>query len=281
MHSAISREEASRLRGLGVPVLMGTATALSAMRNLITWQQHRDAPHDAAPPAPGKAVLEEARAIVAAHTGGEALPLPQALRLLELFDIPSAASAFTSSEAETVTAAERLGFPIVLKTAAPEILHKTEAGGVAVGLGDRDAVAASYRRIAAACGPLVQVQAQAPAGAEVLLGMTNDPQFGPMVTVALGGIFTEILADAVTFLPPISAPTARDHLLRLKGQKLLQGYRGQPAADLNALTVVVERFSVLCASIGALFSAIDVNPVIAGPAGALAVDALFLPLHNP
>jgi hypothetical protein len=102
-----------------------------------------------------------------------------------------------------------------------------------------------------------------------------------MVTVALGGIFTEILADAVTFQPPIDAATARTLLQRLKGQKLLHGYRERPAADLDALTTTIERFSVLCATIGKFFSAIDLNPVIAGPDGALAVDALFLPLRNP
>jgi hypothetical protein len=145
---------------------------------------------------------------------------------------------------------------------------------------DRAAVAVAYARMAEACGPLVQVQAQVAPGTEVLFGMTNDPQFGPMVTVGLGGIFTEIFADAVTFQPPVGARMARSYLERLKGYKLLQGYRGRPKADLEALANVIERFSVLCGTIGSLFSAIDLNPVIAGPSGALAVDALFLPLRN-
>jgi acetate---CoA ligase (ADP-forming) len=283
LHSAISRDEATRLRALGVPVLMGTASALIAMRNLIAWQHHRDAPSATTPVAPPQATIDAAIALIQSHTACDALPLPlpQALRLLELYGIETSPSVFTDTAAATIAAADRLGFPIVLKTAAPDILHKTEAGGVALNLPDRTAVADAYANIAAACGPLVQVQAQAPDGAEVLLGMTNDPQFGPMVTIALGGIFTEILADAVTFAPPITAATARAYLQRLKGQKLLHGYRGRPAADLDALTVAIERFSVLCATVGALFSAIDLNPVIAAPSGALAVDALFLPLRNP
>ena len=277
IHSAVSREEATRLRALGVPVLMGTATALVAMRHLIVWQHRRDTPRAEPTALPTQQVLNEARAIVArTHGASGVLPLAESLRLLELFGIPASPSAFTADLAATVAAAEQLGFPVVLKTAAPDILHKTDAGGVVLGLRDRAAVADAYARIAAACGKLVQVQAQAPAGTEVLLGMINDAQFGPMMTVGLGGVLTEILADVVTFQPPVSAAAACGYLRCLRGYPLLQGYRGRPKADLDALAHVIERFSVLCATIGPLFAAIDLNPVIAAPSGALAVDALFL-----
>lgn len=280
MHSSVSREEATRLRALGVPVLMGTATALTAMRHLIDWQQRRNEPRVAPPAFPAQPVLDAARAQVQEHASKDALPLPQALRLLELFSIPTSPSALAADAAATVAAAERLGFPVVLKTAAPDILHKTDAGAVALGLRDGAAVAEAYARIAAACGKLVQVQAEAPAGTEVLLGMTNDAQFGPMVTIALGGVLTEILADTVTFQPPVSVAAARGYVERLRGYRLLRGYRGRPTADLDALARAIEQFSVLCATIGRLFAAIDLNPVIASPSGALAVDALFLPLPN-
>jgi acyl-CoA synthetase (NDP forming) len=281
IHSAVSRQEATRLRALGVPVLMGTATALSAMRHLIEWQRKRNGPHVEPPALPAQQVLDEARAIVQTRGVGDALPLAESLHLLELFGIASSPSAFTADVAATMDAAERIGFPVVLKTAAPDILHKTDAGGVALGLRDRAAVADAYSRIAATCGKLVQVQAQAATGTEVLLGMTNDPQFGPMVTVGLGGVFTELLADAITFLPPVGAAAARSLVERLRGYRLLQGFRGRPQADIGALAAAIERFSLLCTTIGPLFSAIDINPVIVGPSGALAVDALFLPLRNP
>jgi acyl-CoA synthetase (NDP forming) len=280
LHSAVSREEATRLRALGVPVLMGTTTALMAMRHLIDWQRGRDAPRGEPPALPTQQVLDEARALVRTHAASDALPLAESLRLLELFGIAASPSAVTADVAATVDAAERIGFPVVLKTAAPDILHKTDAGGVALDLRDRAAVADAYTRIAASCGKLVQVQAQVAAGTEVLLGMTNDPQFGPMVTVGLGGVLTEILADTVTFQPPVSAAAARGYLERLRGYPLLRGYRGRPMADLDVLALAIERFSVLCATIGRLFAAIDLNPVIAAPSGALAVDALFLPLRN-
>ena len=261
-------------------VYPGTATALTAMRNLIDWQHRRTMPPETRPSLPSAAALDEARFLAKASNGTGAISVQNALRILDLFGIHSAPSAFTDTADETVDAARRLGFPVVLKTAAPEILHKTEAGGVEIGLGNTDEVALSYRRIVAACGPQVQVQTQAAPGTEVLLGMTNDLQFGPMVTVGLGGIFTEILGDVVTFQPPIGAHGARRYLERLRGYKLLQGYRGRPKADLGALAAAIERFSVLCASVGPLFSAIDLNPVIAGPSGALAVDALFIPIRN-
>ena len=117
-------------------------------------------------------------------------------------------------------------------------------------------------------------------GTEVLLGMTNDAQFGPMMTVGLGGVHAEIIADAVTLQPPVGADAARGYFERLRGFRLLQVYRGRRAADLGTVCLVIERFSVLCASIGSLFSAIDLNPVISGRSGALAVDALFLPLGD-
>lgn len=281
LHSSVSREEAARLRALDVPVLMGTVTALTAIRNLIDWQRRREAAPARVPDPPAHGVLEKAHALAKATGAGKAMALPEALRLLELFGIPVAQSEFVTTVDAAVDVAGQLGFPVVLKTATPEILHKTEAGGVAVDLSSRAAVADAYRRIATACGPRIQVQAQAAPGAEVLLGMINDPQFGPMMTVGLGGIFTEILADIVTFQPPVGVEMARGYLERLRGYKLLRGYRGRPRSDLDALAAVIERFSLLCSTVGRLFSAIDLNPVIAGPSGALAVDALFLPIRSP
>ena len=287
IHSSVSREEAARLRALGVPVLMGTATALAAMRHLVEWQRRRLAPPMVQPSLLPQSALDAACSLARAEIGrlpaepGAALSQQAAVLLLEMFGIPSAAGCFTTDAPGTLAAAEQLGMPVVLKTANPAILHKTEAGGVAVGLADAAAVADAYARIAAACGPLVQVQAQAAPGIELLLGMTNDPQFGPMVTVGLGGIFTELLADAVTFTPPGDDASVRGRLQLLQGYKLLCGYRGRPAADLNALVDVILRFGMLCATIGPLFEAIDLNPVIAGPGGAMAVDALFIAASRP
>jgi len=112
--------------------------------------------------------------------------------------------------------------------------------------------------------------------------MTTDPTFGPMVTIALGGIFTEVLQDAITVEPPVTAVAAGDLLTRLKGYRVLRGYRGRPKADVDALALTIERFSHLCTNLADGLDAVDVNPIIAGETGCIAVDALFLrkPQHR-
>src|SRR5215213_415433 len=276
LHSTISREEASRLRALGIPVLMGTATALLAMRHLGMWHSGRER-HGPEPAQPYLAVsnlqlLE--RAI--AEASGVALPAELGYRILEAFGIDVGKSLFVEDEAAAVEAAAELGFPVVLKTANSTILHKSESGGVILGLRDRAAIKAAYERIVLSCGPRVQVQAELSAGVELLLGMTTDPTFGPMVTIALGGIFTEVIQDAITVEPPVTAVAAGDLLTRLKGYRLLQGYRGRPKADVDALALTIERFSHLCTNLADGLDAVDVNPIIAGETGCIAVDALFL-----
>ena len=279
LHSTVSREEAARLRGLGIPVLMGTVTALAAMKHFSAWHQRRAEPARSASETPrALETSPAARAALAAISGkpGAAMPPAATNFLLEAFGVPTARSMFVASRAEATAAARRLGFPVALKTAAADILHKTDQGGVVLGLADADSVVKAYDTIAARCGPTVQVQAQAAPGVEIILGMTSEPPFGPMMTIGLGGILTEVLADAVTVEPPVTASEAREMLRRLKGYRLLEGYRGRPAADLASLAEAIERFSVLCAASRGKLAAIDINPVIAGPGGAVAVDALAI-----
>lgn len=278
IHSTVSREEAARLRALGIPVLMGTTTALQAMTHFLAWHAQRtDAARaaGACPPEVGAAAKSWR-----ARLEGQSRPLSpaDAERLLIDVGLPVAESAFVDTADKAAAAADRLGYPVVLKTAAPDLLHKTEAGGVKVGIADAPALRAAYGDIAARCGPLVQVQRMAGAGTEILLGMVNDPQFGPVATLGMGGIFAEVYKDTVPFVPPVSKAMAARLIDGLKGAAILKGARGRPRADIDRLAEVVVRFSWLCAEIGPLLSELDVNPVIAGPAGAVAVDALVVPL---
>jgi len=274
LHSTICRDEAARLRGLGIPVLMGTATALRAIGHFLDHQHRRSIPCEREPaPADATAVARWRQRLAAGP-----LSALEGLRLFADFGGPVVASLLAGSEVEAVAAAERIGFPVVLKTAAPEIAHKTDAGGVALDLAGPPAVTEAYRRIAARFGPAVELQARVPPGPELLLGMVNDLQFGPTVTVALGGVLVELFQDRATFLPPVTAEAALAHLRRLKGFPLLTGYRGATPVDLPALAAAIERFSVLAAAIGSLLAAFEINPLIAGPAGAVAVDALAVPL---
>jgi acetate---CoA ligase (ADP-forming) len=116
-----------------------------------------------------------------------------------------------------------------------------------------------------------------PAGTEILMGMTADPKFGPVVTVGIGGIFVEVMRDFVCALPPFGPAAAIRYLERLKGFPLLTGVRGRPKADLGKVAQAMSRFSVLTAMLGPELEAIEANPVVVGAGSALAVDALVLP----
>jgi acyl-CoA synthetase (NDP forming) len=275
MHSTICRDKAAELRGKGVPVLMGTESALIALDRFLAFHARRRAPAEGHSPAVDSAMTARWRQKLA--PGGEALSAADSLALLADFGVPIVASRVTASRDAAVDAAGALGFPVVLKTANPAILHKTEMGGVALNLADGATVARAYDRVAAACGPMVEIQAHAPEGVELLLGMTRDSQFGPIVTVAAGGVMVELLADAISLVPPFSAATALAALDRLKLRSLLNGFRGKPAADLARLAQAIERFGAMAAALGDCLSEFDANPVIAGPAGAIAVDGLAVP----
>jgi len=276
IHSTICRDKAAELRGLGIPVLMGTETALGALGHFLAWHETRRAePETRPPPAPADALARWRAKLSAASAPLSAV---DSLALLADFGVATVASRRVANAADAVAAAAALGLPVVMKTANPAILHKTEAGGVALGLGSEADVRTAYGRISAACGPSVEVQATAPDGVEILLGMVNDAQFGPVVTIGAGGVLVELLGDAVTVMPPIGVDRAAALLQRLKVSRLLTGYRGKPPADVRALAHAIERFSVMAASLGDLLAEFDANPLLAGPSGAVAVDALAVPL---
>ncbi len=170
-----------------------------------------------------------------------------------------------------------MGGPVALKTAEPSIRHKSDVGGVALGLDGDDAVAAAYDDMAERLGPRVLVSPMAPSGVELAFGMVNDPQFGPLVMVGAGGILVEVMSDAVFALPPFDTAEAHRLIDRLSIRKLLDGVRGKPAANIDAVAEALASFSVLAATLGDAIDEIDVNPIIAGPDGCRAVDALVVP----
>ena len=276
LHSSVDAGEAARLRALGIPVLMGTETGLSAINHLITWHARRGRTAAAPPDEPAATTIARWRERLA----GPALGSAEALQLIADFGVAVPACIEAGSRAEAVDAAGRLGYPVVMKTADPAIGHKTDAGGVVLGLASADALAIAYDAMATALGPAVLIQSQAPAGTELLVGMVNDVVFGPVMTVGLGGIFVEVLNDTVTFLPPVGVADATRYLERLKGFALLAGARGRPAADLDALSGAVARLSVLAAVLGDAIAELDVNPLIAHQHGVVAVDALIVPRNE-
>ena len=225
---------------------------------------------------------EATRSILAA-AGGK-LTEAGSKRVLAAYGIGVAPERAAASAEAAVAAARDTGFPVVLKIDSPQIPHKTEAGGVRLGLADEGAVRAAYGEIVAAARRYapsaeirgVLVQPMAPRGVEIIVGARVDPEVGPMVVVGSGGVLAELLADSAAALAPVSFAQARALLLRLRGMKLLEGYRGTPAADIGAVCEAIVRISEFAADFADLVAEIDVNPLLACPDGAVALDALIV-----
>ena len=165
----------------------------------------------------------------------------------------------------------------MLKTAEPEILHKSDAGGVILGVRGPAELAAAYRDLSARLGPRVLVCESVPPGTELSLGIARDADLGPLIVVGAGGVLVELLADRAVALPPVDEDQARRMIGRLRAGPLLAGVRGAPPADSDAVILAITGLSALAAELGGELEALDVNPLICGPAGAVAVDALAIP----
>jgi acyl-CoA synthetase (NDP forming) len=272
--SAVALEEAAYLRDLGIPVLEGTSSGLIALRALIA---HRDvrAREGAETPAP---VRDEVRARWRERLASDGeMSEVEGLALLADYGVPVVEARQVSSAEEAVAAAEVIGFPVVLKTAAPGVQHKSDVDGVRLGLATADAVRGAYDDVAGRLGPLAAVAAMAADGVEVALGIVRDPSFGPLVLVAAGGVLVELLHDRALAMPPLDLASARRLVDRLQMRPLLDGVRGTEAGDVDALAGAVSRLSLLAADLGDLLAGLDVNPVIVSASGCVAVDALVIP----
>ena len=259
------------MRDAGIPVLEGTDSALRALGHLLD-----DAAFRARPPIePGRQVDQAVRARWRDRLAiGVPLSELDGLALLAEYGLETPAARPASSAEGAVEHATQIGFPVVLKAAAPGITHKSDVDGVRVGLTDADAVQSAYEDVSARLGPEVTVAAMVPAGIEMALGMVADPTFGPLVLVGAGGVLVEVLHDRALALPPLDATAAHRIIDRLAVRPMLDGVRGAEPADVEALAEAIARLSVLATDLGDLIAALDVNPVILGPKGCVAVDAL-------
>jgi len=274
--SAVDRHDVAEVAGDGIPVLEGTATGLAAFRHLFAYRDHRALGPPPGPRSSPVSAAERERWRDRMRTG-QPFDESEALSLLSAYGIPCVPSRTAASAAEAAAAAAEVGWPAALKTAAPQVYHKSDAGGVALGLADAHALGEAYERIAGLLGPRVTVQPMAPTGVEVHLGIVRDEQFGPLVLVAAGGILVELLGDRRLALPPLDAARARSMLDGLRSRPLLDGLRGAPAADVDALVGALVAMSWLAHDLGDGIDGLDANPVICGPTGCVAVDALVLP----
>ncbi|MGZ5353983.1 MAG: acetate--CoA ligase family protein [Actinomycetota bacterium] len=269
----IDRDDVRRIHGAGAPVLEGTLTGLAAFRHLFAHRDHRALPPIAGASPVAAGVRERWRARLGS---GEPIDERDGLALLADYGVPGVPSEVAETLEEAVSAAERLGFPVAIKTAMPGIHHKTEAGGVKLGLSGWPAVSDAYRQLASSLGPRVVVAPMAPPGVEIHLGIVRDPQFGPLVLVAAGGVLVEVLRDRRMAMPPLDGVRARRLVDALETRPLLDGVRGAPAADVDALARAIVGLSWLAHDLGDDLEALDANPVICGADGCLAVDALVI-----
>jgi acyl-CoA synthetase (NDP forming) len=302
--SAVDPAEAATLRAAGVPVLEGTATGLAAFGHLFAYRDFLARTGDVADPSPplpgavdnaaprpwgsatlphrgtrrGSAALAAARERWRARLGeGRPLDELEGLALLDAWGIPVVAAEAAADLEGVLAAAGRVGWPVALKTAAPGVVHKSDVGGVRLGLDGPERLTAAYAELAGRLGPRVLVAAMAEPGLELALGVVADPQFGPLVMVAAGGVLVEVLADRRFALPPVDHGRALAMLDRLAVRPLLDGARGAPPVDREAVAGAVVRLSDLALDLGDRLAALDVNPLVAGPGGCLAVDALVVP----
>jgi acetate---CoA ligase (ADP-forming) len=280
---------------VGIPFLQGAENSLRAVASLIGYGEfQRSRAAVTAPADVSGANREQARAIVR-RAGGRPLVEREAKEILALYGIPVTREGLAATADEAVIAARAIGYPVVLKIESPEITHKTDAGGVLLSVADDRGARESFDRIVASArrynpaaeirGVLVQEMIGGESGQhELILGMTQDPTFGPAVVVGLGGIFVETLKDVALGIPPLSERDARAMLSRLRAAPILQGEgaRGQGAADLDAIVDIVGRFSQVCLDLRDLVSEIDVNPLIVFSRGngAKVVDCLIVPQRN-
>jgi acetate---CoA ligase (ADP-forming) len=217
---------------------------------------------------PGLAGIDGGAAKAVVEGAGEGWLAPaQARALLEAYGIPLVSERTAANADEAVAAAEGIGYPVVVKTAAAGA-HKTETGGVELDLGDADQVREAVARIG---GPVI-VQQFLQGGTELLAGAVQDAVFGPLVAFGAGGVFAELIGDATFRIAPLTDVDAEELVTGGKAGRLVAGFRGTPAADQAALEDLVHRLGRLAEDFPEV-SELDLNPVIAGPGGCVAVDA--------
>jgi acyl-CoA synthetase (NDP forming) len=275
---ATLEEEDFFRNNLGVPVFHfpGDAVrALSYSRNFA----RRQAPDDPAQDQPDFDGQELAKLLSTASSGF--LPMPLALSLLAAANIPAAGWQTAANAEQALKAASHIGFPVVLKLSAPSLVHKTEAGGVILNLEDLPGVAAAYQSLAELAVKHLPpgeaweavVMKQVAGGEEVLLGGRRDQAFGPLVACGAGGVLAEIMEDVALRVAPISPREARLQILETRMGRILEGVRGRPAADLEALSRALSALSHLMERFPQI-QEVDLNPVrvFPGDKGILALD---------
>lgn len=274
IHENMDAETRSTLIAAGVAPMQGIHEALNAISHARHWSQSKARIEASRPGQLLSAPMPDAIEMISEAEGKE---------LLRAAGIQVPEGALVKGEAASA-AADRLGYPVVLKMMGPKLAHKTEAGAVALGLGDGDAVRAAVTRMKAAVSRydsdavtddfLVERMVDPPV-AEMIVGIRRDPQFGLAMMIGSGGILVELLADAETLLLPATAQDIQDAIGRLKLAKLLSGFRGKPVVDIEALSGRLADLGDHVMANYSFIAEIEINPLFVYQDGVQAVDALI------
>jgi acyl-CoA synthetase (NDP forming) len=264
-----------------VPVFASPDKCFKALHALVTYHRFRRRRAIARAQAPRAGIdAGAARAFLAGKHG--TLDEVDARRLLAFYGIAAPREALVSDEDAATRAAREIGYPVAVKLVSPDLPHKTDAGAVMLGIRDeralREACTGMLRAVARHRPGVrvrgVLVQEMIPDGRELIVGASRDPQFGPVVTCGLGGIFVEVLRDVQRRVPPLGADEAHAMLAKLAGAATLGPFRGRPAANVDAAVDVIQRVGQLALDLEDCVAEVEINPLMVTPAGAIAVDAV-------
>jgi len=203
--------------------------------------------------------------------------------LLKKAGIPVIETKLARSKKEAISISKKMGFPVVLKVSSPDVIHKSDSGGVKLGLVNATQVGKAFSEIISSVKKAypkaqiegVSVQLMASPGVEVIVGMSKDPQFGPVLMFGLGGVFVEVLKDVSFRIVPVTERDASEMIKEIKGYPILEGYRGQKPASIPALQKLIIKVSQFVEK-NPQIKELDLNPVFAYPDKAVAVDARII-----
>jgi acyl-CoA synthetase (NDP forming) len=270
--SALDLVGSAELRAAGVPVLEGTRSGLLAIKHLLAHAEY-------AASTTQVEIDSDRRDRWRARLLAGPMATEDGFALLRDYGIDVAAAHSADHEGAVLAGASAIGYPVVLKT-DEDVAHKTDVGGVVVGLGNDDELVAAYHEMAKRLGRRVVVCRQVPPGTEVLLGAVRDANLGMLLLVGAGGVLVEQVADRAAALPPIDADHARRLIATTVVQRLLLEPRSGEAADLAAVASATAALSVLVTELGDSLDALEINPLVCSAAGAIAVD-VHIEVANP
>ena len=264
-----------------MPCFSDPAVAVRVMATLADFQEHFERPAANADLAAAGEEMPDAPKDIISEYGAK--------RILAACGLTISQELAVSDGSAARDAAGRFPRPVALKIASPDIPHKTEMGGVLLNVEGVDAISDGVDTLLARARTAVPdariegvlISEMAPAGVEVIVGMTHDKLFGPVVMVGLGGVFVEVLKDVSFRLAPVGLAEAHRMISELRGAPILDGARGAAPVNQAALALAISRLSVFADKNAGLIESIDINPLIVSPTDAIAVDGLIVPSTSP